>query len=173
MKPHWQYLKYLARHKRFVLVAGLRLGVPLWRLIVHDWSKLLPVEWFAYVNRFFRRQIPAPTGHAETDDCPLCVERKKTREAFDRAWLHHIHANPHHWQHWILRNEDGSTKALEIPETFAREMVADWCGAGRAINGKWDVATWYVRNAAKMQLHPLTARRAVALIQDWSERFER
>ena len=25
---------------------------------------------------------------------------------FNYAWLHHIHNNPHHWQYWILINDD-------------------------------------------------------------------
>ena len=25
---------------------------------------------------------------------------------FNKAWLMHIHKNPHHWQHWILINDD-------------------------------------------------------------------
>jgi hypothetical protein len=33
-------------------------------------------------------------------------------------------------------------------------MVADWMGAGRAITGRWDVASWYEANAHKMVLHP-------------------
>lgn len=27
-------------------------------------------------------------------------------ENFNRAWLLHIHRNPHHWQHWVLINDD-------------------------------------------------------------------
>ncbi|MFR1480703.1 MAG: DUF5662 family protein [Hydrogeniiclostridium mannosilyticum] len=27
-------------------------------------------------------------------------------QAFQRAWLLHIHRNPHHWQHWVLINDD-------------------------------------------------------------------
>ena len=53
MKPHWQYLSYVIRHKWFVLLAGLSLRVPLWQLIVHDWSKFLPCEWFPYVRFFY------------------------------------------------------------------------------------------------------------------------
>jgi hypothetical protein len=52
MKAHWKYLVYLMRHKWFVLLACRKLRVPLWRAVVHDWSKFLPSEWFPYV-RFF------------------------------------------------------------------------------------------------------------------------
>jgi hypothetical protein len=44
---HWRYLRYLCRHKWFVAVAGLHLGVGLWRLLIHDYSKFFPSEWLA------------------------------------------------------------------------------------------------------------------------------
>src|SRR6266850_1400416 len=144
MSAHWGYTKYLARHKWFVFVAGLRTGVPLWRLIIHDWSKFLPCEWFPYVESFYG---PKPTN----DTWKEAVRRK-----FDVAWLHHQHFNPHHWQHWVLREDDGQTKYLEMPDNFAREMVADWCGAGRAITGKWEVWKWYAKNRERILLHPVT-----------------
>jgi len=85
-------------------------------------------------------------------------------ERFDVAWLHHQHANPHHWQHWVLREDDGQTKCLEMPEHFAREMVADWCGAGRAITGKWEVWIWYYRNRGRILLNPKTEARVLDLV---------
>lgn len=147
---HWRYMKYLARHKWFVFVAGLRVGgVPLWRLIIHDWSKLLPSEWFPYAKSFYGPQ-------------PRTTE---TKLRFDAAWLHHQHFNPHHWQHWVLREDDGATKILEMPTNFAREMVADWCGAGRAITGKWEVWTWYAKNRERIMLHPATRAVVETLIE--------
>lgn len=92
MRAHWRYAVYLARHKWFVLVAGLRTGAPLWRLLVHDWSKLRPREWFPYVASFY--------GGYKYSERPAAVV-----DAFDRAWLAHQHANPHHWQHWLLTED--------------------------------------------------------------------
>lgn len=130
---HLRYLSYVVRHKWFVLVAGIRTGAPLWRLLIHDWSKFLPVEWTPYVLSFY-----GPWKYA--DRPPEVVA------AFDRAWLHHQHTNPHHWQHWVLREDSGATKLLPIPDDLLREMLADWAGAGRAITGRWDVAGWYEKN---------------------------
>lgn len=137
MKKHFKYFKYLMKHKYFVFIAGIKIGAPLWRLIIHDWSKFMPIEWFAYVETFY--------GKYEYKDRP-----SKLVKAFDRAWLHHQHYNPHHYQHWILRNDDGTSKALVIPDKFVKEMVADWAGAGRAITGKWEVLDWYKNNMHKM-----------------------
>lgn len=36
------YLHYVLTHKRAVYTAGVRLGVPRWRLLIHDWTKFLP-----------------------------------------------------------------------------------------------------------------------------------
>lgn len=135
-RAHLRYGSYVARHKWFVLRAGLRTKAPIWRLLIHDWSKLLPCEWTPYVRSFYGSQ-------PRTDE---------VKAAFDRAWLHHQHANKHHWQHWVLREDSGATKVLEMPERFAREMVADWMGAGRAITGKWEVESWYAKNRDKILL---------------------
>lgn len=134
MKAHFRYASYVARHKWFVFRAGLKTKAPLWRLVIHDWSKLTPAEWGPYVRTFY-----AP--------------EKKREGEFDCAWLHHQHRNPHHWQHWVLWEDDGDTKPLRMPYKLVREMVADWMGAGRAITGRWDVGSWYDANARKMVLH--------------------
>lgn len=133
---HLRYARYLAVHKWFVLIAGLKVGAPLWRLLIHDWSKLTPAEWGPYVRRFYDK------------------ERERPGE-FDSAWRHHQEHNPHHWQFWLRGNGYEPAPTL-MPEHFAREMVADWMGAGRAITGCWEVAEWYDKNAEKMVLHPAT-----------------
>lgn len=140
MKAHFQYASYVARHKWFVFRAGLKTRAPIWRLVIHDWSKLSPAEWRPYVATFYGSLSDEP----------------HVKAAFDRAWLHHQHRNPHHWQHWLLREDDGGSKILPMPEHFVREMVADWMGAGRAITGKWEVGLWYSKNADKILLAPET-----------------
>jgi hypothetical protein len=142
--PHLRYASYVARHKWFVLQAGLETGAPLWRLVIHDWSKMTPAEWRPYAEYFY------------TDN--------GSQAAFDRAWLHHQHRNPHHWQHWVLREDDGDTNALPMPGPLVREMAADWMGAGRAITGRWAVMEWYRANREKMILHPETRALVEALI---------
>lgn len=134
---HLRYARYVALHKLYVLRAGLQTGAPLWRLLIHDWSKLTPAEWGPYVRAFYKGQGVRESG-------------------FHAAWLHHQHHNPHHWQHWVLREDDGDLMALPMPEHFAREMVADWAGAGRAITGSWDVSEWYAKHTEIMVLHPDT-----------------
>lgn len=134
MKKNWLYCKYLARHKWFVFVAGLKFKVPIWRLLIHDWSKLRPVEWVPYREYFYGERTPA------------------VEEAFTIAWLSHIHRNPHHWNNWVFIDEDG-TQCIQIPDTYVREMLADWYGAGRAIYGAWRAPEWYEKNKTTMMLH--------------------
>lgn len=135
-----RYLAYVLRHKWHVFVACLGLRVPLHQAIIHDWQKFTPTEWGPYVRTFY-----APDGSGHYAPSP----------AFDRAWLHHQHYGPHHWQYWILRHDDGNVDALEMPERFAREMVADWIGAGKAL-GKPDMEAWYLANKHKIVLHDST-----------------
>lgn len=143
MNKHLKYLSYVIRHKWFVFQQGRHLGVPLWQLITHDWQKFTPEEWTPYVLSFY--------GAWKYKERPEWLVA-----AFNSAWLHHQHYGPHHWQHWVLREDSGNTIALEMPEKFVREMVADWAGAGRAITGKIEIGTWYSNNREKMVLHPNT-----------------
>lgn len=139
MNKHWKYLKYVLRHKYFVFRAGLVTGAPLWRLVIHDWSKFCPAEWFPYTENFY--------GVSLADGSEDLRMRKQN---FRYAFLHHIHRNPHHWEHWVLKEPQ------PMPVKFVREMVADWCGAGRAITGEWEVDKWYENNKGKIRLHPDT-----------------
>ncbi len=41
MKRHINYFKYVVRHKWFVFLAGIKLGVPIMSLIIHDWDKFV------------------------------------------------------------------------------------------------------------------------------------
>lgn len=158
MKPHLLYLGYVIRHKFFVLKAGWRTGAPLWRLLIHDWSKFSRAEWGPYVHNFYGWSNGGP--HPDV------------KEAFDRAWLHHQKRNPHHWQYWVLHEDGGTLKALPIPDPFLREMVADWMGAGRAITGRWEVEKWYwgrpMAQGARdrMTLHPETQVKVEKLIEE-------
>lgn len=143
MNKHIKYLWYVIRHKWFVFVECLKLGVPLWAAIIHDWQKFTPTEWKPYVLSFY--------GPWSYDERPAWLI-----EAFDRAWLHHIHCGPHHWEYWILVQDAEDDKILEMPDRYQREMLADWRGAGRAITGEDNTKEWYKENRGKVQLHPRT-----------------
>ncbi len=88
MKSHLKYLQYVLKHKWYVLLECVKLGVPLWGALVHDWQKFTPAEWGPYVKSFYG-------PHKYEDRPPELVK------AFDRSWLHHQHKGPHHWQYWL------------------------------------------------------------------------
>lgn len=142
MKKHLKYLSYVIRHKWFVFLACCSRGI-IWQGIVHDWSKFLPSEWMAYVEFF--------------NGDPLFHDTAKVNDAFDVAWLKHQHRSPHHWQHWVLRNDDGTTVCIEMPRRYVLEMLCDWEGAGRAIMGRSaSTPAWYAKNREQILLHSNT-----------------
>ena len=151
MRAHLAYLRYLIRHKWFVFWECVRLGIP-WRGLVHDWHKFLPDEWLPYVHYFHnpdgtRRQVRDKTGYYKPTDTG--------DPRFDYAWLLHQKRGKHHWQFWILPEDEDGIKILPMPDVYRREMLADWRGAGKA-QGKPNTREWYLAHADKMQLHPET-----------------
>ncbi len=171
MNKHFQYLKYIIRHKWFVFLACRRCGVSLWRSIIHDWSKFLPCEWFAYVNEFYGdwKKIK----ETEPDDFRYWGYRQPIIAAFNKAWNHHQKVNKHHWQYWLLTNDCDSPKhsPLQMPEKYAREMVADWWGAGRAITGKWEALNWYNQNNKQILLSDYTREFVEKLLQETNKTY--
>ncbi len=150
--PHLKYLIYVLKHKWFVFQAGRRLRVNLFQLLIHDWSKFTIGEWWPYVHFFYvRPPTPSATGymHKPGQDMP-----------FDVAWNHHQKVNKHHWQFWVLiqDNDEPKMRALPMPDKYVREMVADWMGAGMA-QGKPDTGAWYKQNRGKIIMHVQTRRR--------------
>jgi len=165
---HLKYLRYIIRHKWFVFLACRRCGVGLWQSIIHDWHKFLPSEWFAYVENFYGDY---PSWNAvDKWTWPFKQTKDYWSHQFDLAWNHHQKRGKHHWQYWVLTNDSSEPKhqALDMPEKYAREMVADWWGAGMAITGKWDAKTWYHKNKEQIILTPFT-RGFVECILDKSE----
>jgi len=130
-----RYLKYVLRHKWFVFIECARRGL-VWRGLVHDMSKLRPSEFFPYANFFYGKK-PSPSA------------------AFDFAWLLHQKRNRHHWQWWILPEDNGGEKVMEMPMAERVEMLCDWKGAGRA-QGTPNTQKWYLANRGKMRLGPYT-----------------
>lgn len=168
MKKYFLYLKYLIRHKWFVFIACHYCGVSLWRAIIHDWSKFLPCEWFAYVNFFYANypEWSAISPGLKYAGYPYELTSDYWQKRFDRAWLHHQKVNKHHWQYWLLTYDEGKTQPLEIPEKYVREMVADWWGAGRAITGRWNAPEWYNENRDKMDIWNSSRNQVVDILAE-------
>lgn len=143
MEYYWTYFKYVVKHKVGVFLAGRKLGLGFWQLMLHDLSKFSVVEFIPYMRYF-----------------AVGDKSRQAKEAFHVAWLHHIHRNSHHWEHWILRHTDGGLTVLKMPDKYVREMVADWHGVAYALGKSSEGAViWYTKNREMIALHPHTRSR--------------
>ena len=142
---YFKYLDYIIRHKWYVFVECCKIGRPIVG-IIHDWTKFLPSEFFPYVNYFY------------TEYNNTTFYEAGQNAAFDRAWLRHIHRNPHHWQYWILSEDKGDVKLLPMTPRYREELLCDWKGAGKAQRNPDSVAQWYWKNKSKMKFHPETEK---------------
>lgn len=146
------YLEYVRRHINCVWQAEDELGLDVWDIGLHDLSKFDMAEFPGYARHF--------CGGGDPD-------------GFAAAWLHHMHENAHHWQHWLFPDKftpRGSCVvegAVPMPEVRIREMVADWHGVELAQTGKWSITSWLAKNMSIIRLHPDSAtylRRVLANI---------
>ena len=157
MGKYSKYLGYVFRHKYHVFRECWRLGM-FWQGVIHDNSKLRWSELKPYANFFYGpKKNRDNTGYYKPTDTG--------DKAFDYAWLLHQKRNKHHWQFWILPEDEGGIKILPMPDKYRKEMVADWWGAGRAQGFKpkpfdhySETRKWYLANRHKMQLHEDTQR---------------
>jgi hypothetical protein len=135
MKTHLKYLRYFIRHKWYVFLECLKYRL-IWRGIIHDWTKALPIEWGAYANRYYGQHDQAK---------------------FDRAQNHHHKHNDHHWQYWVYLNDSGEQIALAMTDAARKELLADWRGANRAIGlQESELIEWYLENYEIFHFHPET-----------------
>jgi len=134
-----EYTKYIIQHKENVekafnwlkehnLIKPEALEKAEANVANHDLSKYQPEEYDAYDNYFYGQRTP------EVDS------------AFNYAWLHHIHANPHHWQYWVLKHDDEPEEALEMPEEYIAEMIADWWSFSFKVGNLREIFGWYKKH---------------------------
>jgi hypothetical protein len=159
MKQYWSYFRYVVYHKWVVMRECFKRGL-VWQGLVHDLSKFLPSEYIPYANHFYnkdgsKKEARGKTGYYKPTDTG--------DEKFDFAWLLHQKRNKHHWQWWVLPEDDGGVKVLPIPWEYRTEIICDWVGAGKAqgfLSPKNDpyleTRRWYHKNKDKMQLHEHT-----------------
>ena len=103
----------------------------------HDNSKFIKEEYDAYDAYFYG-------GNRSYE----------VVEEFNKAWLHHIHNNPHHWQHWVLINDnpDEGEIILDMPDHYIIEMICDWLSFAIAKDHIGEIFEWYDAHAKHMKL---------------------
>lgn len=77
---------------------------------------------------------------------------------FNYAWLHHQHRNPHHWQYWVLINDDQAegTMPLPMPMRYIYEMIADWWTFSWKNGNLFEIFDWYELHKDYILLHRTT-----------------
>ena len=96
---------------------------------------------------------------------------------FRYAWLKHIHSNEHHWQHWVLINDDPNEGEIimDMPYNCIIEMICDWW-AFSWNKGKLDeIFIWYEEHKNYMKLSEKTrniVESILGLIKDKLEERE-
>ena len=122
----------------------------------HDKSKYEPDEYEAYDAYFYG-------GNRSYE----------VVEQFNRAWLMHIHKNPHHWQHWILINDDPDKGEiiLDMPDVYIIEMICDWWSFSWK-QGKLDeIFKWYDEHKKYMKLSELTRLAVEGVLEQIKEKL--
>lgn len=146
-----RYNEYLTRHKDGVSKAFEWINSNIHSLIqpienevrdqiaVHDESKFSNEEYDAYDKYFYG-------GNRSYE----------VRNEFDKAWLHHIHNNPHHWQYWVLLKDDGDIEVLDMPTNYIIEMICDWWSFSWNDGDLFEIFNWYGANKDIIKLSTWT-----------------
>jgi len=109
-----------------------------WQIcMAHDASKTDPEEYAAYDTYFYGGN----RSYAVVQD-------------FNLAWLHHIHKNPHHWQHWVLINDEPNVGEiiLDMPRNYIIEMICDWWAFSWSRGNLRGIFDWYEDHKDYMKL---------------------
>ena len=151
---YWKYLKYVTLHKWYVFLECWKAGI-WWEGFVHDWSKFRLSEFIPYARNFFGHYSSYDSNEVKNKSG---LFKEDIKRKFDYAWLLHIHRNPHHWQFWLLQEDNGPPKNIPIPIKYLKEMICDWRGAGKSITGKDNILEWYKKNKDKINLNRINRK---------------
>lgn len=119
--------------------------------IKHDESKKNRDEYDAYDEYFY----------GENKD-------ENTINKFNVAWLKHIHNNPHHWQYWVLINDDPENGEiiLDMPDIYIIEMICDWWSFSWSKNNLTEIFDWYDKHKDYMKLSNHTRQKVESILSD-------
>lgn len=142
-----QYDNYLTEHKENVAKGfrWLQENIPEviedgfeWQICFnHDASKTDPEEYDAYDAYFYGNN-----------------RSYSVVQNFKKAWLRHIHNNPHHWQHWILINDEPKEGmvVIDMPYIYVVEMICDWWAFSWTKGDLNEIFGWYEDRKDYMKL---------------------
>lgn len=122
----------------------------------HDKSKYNPEEYEAYDKYFY--------GNNKSYEV--------VRE-FNKAWLIHIHNNPHHWQYWILINDnpDEGEIILDMPDNYIIEMICDWWSFSWKTGNLYEIFDWYRERKDYIKLSEDTRQKVENILDSMEEKL--
>lgn len=120
----------------------------------HDQSKYDAAEYHAYDAYFYGNN-----------------RSYQVVQDFNYAWLQHIHQNPHHWQYWVLINDDPNEgeKVMDMPYNYIIEMICDWWAFSWAKDNLYEIFSWYDEHKDYMKLSDKTRK----TVEDILEKIKR
>ena len=122
----------------------------------HDQSKYSKEEYDAYDNYFYGNR-----------------SYEVVRE-FNVAWLHHIHNNPHHWQYWILHNDnpDEGMILLDMPDEYILEMICDWWSFSWTKGDLYEIFNWYNERKSYIKLSDETREKVEGVLDTIKDKLD-
>ena len=114
----------------------------------------LACDWDAYNDYFYGEKTP------------------QVESAFNKAWLAHIHANPHHWQHWLLQHDDEGLEALEMPYVFIIEMIMDWWSFSWKTEKLDEIFEWYNKHKSGIIFNSKTREVVESILDKIKEKLD-
>lgn len=95
-------------------------------------------------------------------------------EDFRYAWLKHIHRNPHHWQHWVLINDDPGEGeiVMDMPYKYIIEMICDWWAFSWNKGDLGEIFHWYYEHKAYMKLSYKTRMLVESILDEIRKKLE-
>lgn len=162
-----QYDNYLTEHKENVAKGfrWLQENIPEviedgfeWQICFnHDASKTDPEEYDAYDAYFYGNN-----------------RSYSVVQNFKKAWLRHIHNNPHHWQHWILINDDPKEGmvVIDMPYIYVVEMICDWWSFSWTKGDLNEIFGWYEDRKDYMKLSANTQRSVEYILGKMKDKLE-
>ena len=123
----------------------------------HDYSKDSVAEYDAYDAYFYGKN-----------------KSYAVVQAFNKAWLHHIHVNPHHWQHWVLINDDpGEGEViLDMEYRYIIELVCDWWSFSWKKGELYEIFSWYDQHKAYIKLSDKTRKTVEDILDKIREKLD-
>ena len=106
----------------------------------HDLSKYSEEEFYPYARYFY-----------------LDKNNPVYKKEFDKAWNHHQKTNKHHWEYWLMR-EDNKTIPLDMPAEEIAHEICDWMSFGFKNGDLLNIGSYYQMNKGRMLMSPKTRK---------------